>query len=163
MPHLRMPLSNSSRGQDVADAIDTHPRQTVPASPRSHLWVKKWGIGWGRGFRGQVRLRLPSLTSHLSDMAVLGHIDGHQLSGGTYVFSHAFTPRLRGNLLTTAHTEKVRVCYKNGMAWIALATLRSESACCARPNGFCNQRKVVWSMEVRTNILIPPEVQRTDA
>jgi hypothetical protein len=28
---------------------------------------------------------------------------------------------------------------------------------------FCNQRKVVWSLEVKTHILIPTEVQPADA
>jgi hypothetical protein len=28
---------------------------------------------------------------------------------------------------------------------------------------FCSQTEVVWSMEVKTHILIPTEVQRTDA
>src|SRR6266576_6453191 len=42
--------------------------------------------------------RANSANLNLPQTRLCGHIDGHQLSGGTYVFSHAFTPRLQGNL-----------------------------------------------------------------
>ena len=94
-------------------------------------------------------LRRPTELARL-----LGHIDGHQLLTRFYSASP-------GKLVL--QPTQTRCGSTTKMVWRGLPRNPTLGECmlCAAQR-FCNQRKVVWSMEAKTHILIPPEVQPTD-